>query len=77
MVRHLPPLNTLRAFEAAARLLSFSKAADELNVTHGAVSRSVRQLESDLGIRLFERTTRSGPPHPGRRRLCPGNPQCA
>lgn len=59
MVRHLPPLNTLRAFEAAARLLSFSKAADELNVTHGAVSRSVRQLEGDLGIRLFERTTRS------------------
>jgi LysR family transcriptional regulator, glycine cleavage system transcriptional activator len=59
VVRHLPPLNSLRAFEAAARLLSFSKAADELHVTHGAVSRSVRQLESDLGIQLFERTTRS------------------
>src|SRR5262249_8630105 len=59
LVRHLPPLNALRAFEAAARLLSFSKAADELHVTHGAVSRSVRQLEGDLGIQLFLRTTRS------------------
>jgi LysR family transcriptional regulator, glycine cleavage system transcriptional activator len=57
--RRLPPLNALRAFEAAARLLSFSKAADELHVTHGAVSRAVRQLESDLGIHLFLRTTRS------------------
>ena len=59
VVRRLPPLNALRAFEAAARLLSFSKAADELHITHGAVSRAIRQLESDLGIHLFLRTTRS------------------
>jgi LysR family transcriptional regulator, glycine cleavage system transcriptional activator len=59
VARRLPPLNALRAFEAAARLLSFSKAADELHITHGAVSRAIRQLESDLGIHLFQRTTRS------------------
>ena len=59
MFRRLPPLNTLRGFEAAARHESFSKAADELFVTHGAVSRAVRQLEDDLGQKLFRRTTRS------------------
>lgn len=59
MVRKLPPLNALRAFEAAARLGSFSKAADEIFVTHGAVSRAVRQLEDDIGQPLFRRTTRS------------------
>lgn len=55
----LPPLNALRAFEAAARHASFSRAADEIHVTHGAVSRAVRQLEDDLGQPLFRRTTRS------------------
>lgn len=59
MIRRLPPLNALRSFEAAARLGSFSKAADEIFVTHGAVSRAVRQLEDDLGQPLFRRTTRS------------------
>jgi LysR family glycine cleavage system transcriptional activator len=59
MTRRLPPLNALRAFEAAARHLSFSKAADELHVTHGAISRAIRELEKDLGVRLFLRTTRS------------------
>lgn len=59
MSRRLPPLNSLRAFEATARLGSFSKAADEIFVTHGAVSRAVRQLEDDLGQQLFRRTTRS------------------
>ena len=59
MARRLPPLNALRAFEAAARQLSFSKAGDELHVTHGAVSRAVRELERDLGVPLFVRTTRS------------------
>jgi len=59
MFRNLPPLNTLRAFEAAARHESFSKAADEISVTHGAVSRAVRQLEDNLGQQLFRRTTRS------------------
>ena len=58
MIRNLPPLTTLRSFEAAARLASFSKAAEELNVTHGAVSRAVRQLEDHLGQKLFLRRTR-------------------
>ena len=59
MARRLPPLNALPSFEAAARHLSFSKAADELHVTHGAVSRAVRHLEDHLGVRLFVRATRS------------------
>lgn len=59
MPRRLPPLNALPSFEAAARHLSFSKAADELHVTHGAVSRAVRHLEDQLGARLFVRTTRA------------------
>lgn len=50
-----PPLNALRIFEAAARLESFSSAADELFVTHGAVSKQIKQLEEWLGVRLFER----------------------
>lgn len=58
-MRHLPPLSTLRSFEAAARHLSFSKAADELHVTHGAVSRAIRHLEDHLGIQLFKRKTRA------------------
>jgi LysR family glycine cleavage system transcriptional activator len=59
MPRNLPPLTTLPAFDAAARHLSFTKAADELHVTHGAVSRAIRNLEERLGTRLFERGTRS------------------
>jgi LysR family transcriptional regulator, glycine cleavage system transcriptional activator len=59
MRRPLPPLNTLPSFEAAARHLSFSKAADELRVTHGAVSRAVRNLENHLGVQLMVRATRS------------------
>jgi DNA-binding transcriptional LysR family regulator len=54
----LPPLNALRAFEAAARHLSFKQAAHELHVTAGAVSQQVRLLEERLGVRLFERLTR-------------------
>ena len=57
-MRRLPPLATLRAFEAAARLLSFKRAAAELNVTPTAISHQVRQLEESLGARLFERRTR-------------------
>lgn len=57
--RRLPPLNTLPSFEAAARHLSFSKAADELCVSHGAVSRAVSKLEEQLGVRLMVRSTRS------------------
>lgn len=51
----LPPLNALRAFEAAARHLSISLAADELNVTPGAISRQVRGLEETLGLQLLKR----------------------
>jgi LysR family transcriptional regulator, glycine cleavage system transcriptional activator len=59
MPRKLPPLTTLPAFDAAARHLSFTKAAAELNLTHGAISRAIRNLEDRLGIQLFERGTRS------------------
>jgi len=58
MARRLPPLNALRAFEAAARVGSVSRAADELHVTHGAVSRHIRTLEDALGAPLFERDGR-------------------
>ncbi|WP_282609954.1 transcriptional regulator GcvA [Pelagibius sp. Alg239-R121] len=50
------PLNALRAFEASARHLSFSKAAEELCVTHSAVSQQIKQLEDLLGLQLFHRT---------------------
>ncbi|MGC0151436.1 transcriptional regulator GcvA [Chromobacterium vaccinii] len=55
MKRELPPLNALRAFEAAALRLSFSEAAESLHVTHGAISRQIRLLEEWLGAPLFER----------------------
>lgn len=58
MSRKLPPLNALKAFEAAARLSSFSRAASELNVTHAAISRHVRSLEAEFRTPLFERTGR-------------------
>jgi LysR family glycine cleavage system transcriptional activator len=53
MGRSLPPLNALRAFEAAGRLGSFTRAAAELNVTHSAISRHVRGLEKRLNVHLF------------------------
>lgn len=59
MSRRLPPMNTLPDFEAAARHLSFTKAADELHVTHGAVSRQVKSLEDYLGVQLFRRLNRA------------------
>ena len=58
MARRLPPLNALRAFEAGARHLSFTKAAEELHVTQAAVSHQVKLLEEDLGVSLFRRMTR-------------------
>ena len=58
MPRRLPNLNGLRAFEAAARHESFTKAADELSVTQGAVSHQVKALEAELGIKLFNREPR-------------------
>jgi LysR family glycine cleavage system transcriptional activator len=53
--RHLPPLNAIRAFEAAARHLHLGRAADELAVTHGAVSKHIANLEDHLGFPLFTR----------------------
>jgi LysR family glycine cleavage system transcriptional activator len=55
LARRLPSLNALKAFEAAARHESFTRAADELSVTQGAVSHQVKALELELGIRLFDR----------------------
>ena len=54
-LRHLPPLNTLVSFEAAHRLGSFTRAADELALSQASISRRVRELEQDLGISLFKR----------------------
>src|SRR5262245_28373001 len=59
MGRRLTPLNALRAFEAAARHLSLSRAADELSVTPAAVSHQIRTLEDHLGVALFRRDGRS------------------
>src|SRR5215471_4235715 len=59
MNSHLPPLSSLRAFEAAARHMSFSKAADELHVTPAAISHQIHALEEDLGVKLFHRMNRS------------------
>jgi LysR family glycine cleavage system transcriptional activator len=58
MRRDLPPLTALRAFEAAARLLSFTRAADELAVTQAAVSHQIKGLEEWLGVLRFQRMPR-------------------
>ena len=55
MRRSLPPLNALRSFDAAARHQSFTRAAEELCVTQGAVSHQVKALEVELGLQLFKR----------------------
>ncbi|WP_299806754.1 transcriptional regulator GcvA [uncultured Shewanella sp.] len=59
MYSHLPPLNALRAFEASARLMSFTLAGKELFVTHGAISKQVKLLEEFVGMPLFIRQHRS------------------
>ena len=59
MTARLPSLNGLRAFEAAARHLSFTLAAQELNVTQTAISHQIRRLEEELGLKLFIRQSRS------------------
>jgi len=69
MTDQLPSLKALRAFAAVARTGSFTRAAGELNVTHGAVSRAVRGLEQDLGLRLLERTPSGATPTPAGARL--------
>lgn len=58
-LRRLPALSSLRAFEAAARRISFKAAAEELSVTPGAISQQIRTLEADLGVQLFVRKTRA------------------
>lgn len=58
MPTELPPLNALRAFEAVARLGSLKRAADELHVTHGAISRQLRTLEETLGVALLQKEGR-------------------
>jgi len=59
MSNRLPPLNALRAFEVSARLRSFSRAAEELNVTPAAISHQIKGLEEYLGTRLFNRANRT------------------
>jgi LysR family glycine cleavage system transcriptional activator len=59
MRRRMPPLNALRAFEAAARHLSFTRAADELAVTQAAISHQIKALEATLGVQLFVRRNRT------------------
>lgn len=58
-MRRLPPLNALKAFEAAGRHLSFSKAAEELGVTPAAISQQIKSLEEISGVQLFRRRTRA------------------
>jgi LysR family transcriptional regulator, glycine cleavage system transcriptional activator len=72
MTPRLPSLNGLRAFEAAARHLSFTQAASELNVTQTAISHQIRRLEEELGIRLFIRKNRALALTPQARDYLPG-----
>ena len=68
-LRKLPPLNALKGFEATTRRLSVREAAEELCVTHPAVSHQIQLLESDLGVPLFSREGRSIVPTPEGRQL--------
>jgi len=58
MAMHIPPMQALRAFEAAARAQSLTKAAEALNLTHGAISHQIKALEASIGVRLVERAGR-------------------
>ena len=59
LTKHMPTLVSLRAFEAVARHKSFRKAADEICVTHAAVSHQIKALETSIGVKLLDRTSRS------------------
>ncbi|KIZ42383.1 LysR family transcriptional regulator, partial [Rhodopseudomonas palustris] len=72
MTARLPSLNGLRAFEAAARHLSFTEAAVELNVTQTAISHQIKRLEDELGVRLFIRQNRALALTPQARDYLPG-----
>src|SRR5690242_15118579 len=67
----MPPLNALRAFEAAARHMSLTRAAEELHVTAGALSHQIRGLEEMLGLKLFERRVRAVALTPAGKRFFP------
>src|SRR3954469_7128597 len=71
-MRGMPPLNALRAFEASARHLSMTKAAQELHVSPGAVSHQLRGLETMLRVKLFERGVRAIALTPAGKMLYPG-----
>ena len=71
-IARLPSLNGLRAFEAAARHLSFTQAASELNVTQTAISHQIKRLEEELGIRLFIRQNRALALTPAAKEYLPG-----
>src|SRR5215467_2161955 len=58
MADRLPPMQALRAFEAAARERSLTRAAESLHLTHGAISHQIKALEAELGVRLVERAGR-------------------
>src|ERR1700687_2747108 len=58
MADRLPPMQALRAFEAAARMRSLTRAAESLHLTHGAISHQIKSLEADFGVRLVERAGR-------------------
>ena len=75
MAARLPSLNGLRAFEAAARHLSFTNAASELNVTQTAISHQIRRLEEELGVRLFVRAEPRAGVDAGSQRLSAGCPR--
>jgi LysR family glycine cleavage system transcriptional activator len=68
-VAHLPSIQTLRAFEAACRNRSYSRAAEELGLTHGAISHRIRELEQRLGVKLFRREGNAMLPTPEASRL--------
>src|SRR5579862_5227316 len=68
----LPPFMALRALEAAARHRSYSRAAEELHVTHGAVSHQIRKLEEELGTALFHRRGNAMEPSPAAAKLAAG-----
>lgn len=72
MNERLPPLTALRAFDAAARHMSFAKAAEELNVTPAALSYQIKSLEQDLGLPLFKRLNRAVELTSAGRALAPG-----
>src|SRR5690349_1161488 len=59
MARPIPGTSSLRTFETAGRVLNFSRAANELSVTPAAVSHLIKEFEDQLGVQLFERTSRS------------------